>query len=147
VKERVEKALEGIRGEIKVEEVRKIEAGKTERGNMVIAKLGSEDMRRRILMNKWKLKGGEIWVEADLTWEERRIKWNIRRIVKREELRGKRVRVYQRGVWIEGVWWEWDERVNGLRDTKENVWREETRKREAIGAGEGEERVTQNQGK
>jgi len=40
LKERVEKALEGIGGEIKVEEVRKIEAGKTERGNMVIAKLG-----------------------------------------------------------------------------------------------------------
>jgi len=58
LKERVEKALKGIGGEIKVEEIRKIEAGKTERGNMVIVKLGSEDMRRRILMNKWKLKGG-----------------------------------------------------------------------------------------
>jgi len=57
LKERVEKALEG---EIKVEEVRKIEAGKTERGNMVIAKLGSEDMSWRILMIKWKLKGGRF---------------------------------------------------------------------------------------
>jgi len=35
-----------------VEDVRKIEAGKTERGNMVVVKLGSEDMRRKILMNK-----------------------------------------------------------------------------------------------
>jgi len=86
-----------------VEEVRKIEAGKTERGNKVIVKLRSEDMRRRIVMNKWKLKGGEIWVEEDITWEERRIKWNMRRIAKREELRGKRVRVYQRGVWIKEV--------------------------------------------
>jgi len=32
--------------------------GKTERGNLVIVRLGSESMRRRILMTKWKLKGG-----------------------------------------------------------------------------------------
>jgi len=92
------------------------------------------------------LKGREIWIEEDLTWEERRIKWNVRRIAKREEMKGKRARVYQGGVWIEGVWWEWDEKVDGLRDAKGNVWREEIKKREATEAGEEGERVTQNQG-
>jgi len=41
-----------------VEDVRKIEAGK-ERGNLVMVRLGSEGMRK-ILMNKWKLKGGRF---------------------------------------------------------------------------------------
>jgi len=45
--------------------------------------LKSEDMRRRILMNIWKLKGGKlkrgkIGIKEDLTWEERRIRWKIR---------------------------------------------------------------------
>jgi len=93
-------------------------------------------------MKKWKLKGG-IWIEKDLTWEERRIRWNVRPIAKREEMKGKRVRMVQ-GVWIEGVWWEWE--VDGLRDAKGNVRKEEIKKREVIGTGEGEERMIQNQG-
>jgi len=31
------------------------------------------------------LKGSDIWIEKDLTWEERRIKWKIREVAKREE--------------------------------------------------------------
>jgi len=55
-----------------VEEVRNIQAGKTEKGRLVIVRLKSEDMRGRVLSNKRKLKGGEIWIDEDLTWEERR---------------------------------------------------------------------------
>jgi len=83
--------------------VRIIQAGKTERGKLVVVRLQSEDMRRRVLMNKRKLKGGEIWIEEDLTWEERRMRWRIRRIAREEEMKGKRVRVTQEGIWIEGL--------------------------------------------
>jgi len=56
----MEKILEGLGGNIRVEEVRNVEAGKTKRGNLIVVRLNSEDMRRRVLMNKWKLKGREI---------------------------------------------------------------------------------------
>jgi len=116
LKERVEEILERVGGDIKVEEVRSIQAGKTEKGRLVIVRLKSEEMRGRVLSNKRKLKGGEIWIDEDLTWEERRSRWKIRRIVREEEAKGKRVRATQEGVWIEGIWWRWDEEVEGLRD-------------------------------
>jgi len=84
-------------GDIKVEEVRNIEAGKAERGNLVVVRLKSKDMRRRVFMNKLKLKGGEIWMKEDLTWEWRRIRWKMKRIVRKEEVKEKRLRV-QEGV-------------------------------------------------
>lgn len=58
-------SLEGDRV-VKIEEVKKVEPGSGEKGLMVIARLGNEDMRRKILRNKWRLKGKEIWIE-DLT--------------------------------------------------------------------------------
>jgi len=61
---------EGYRGDIKMEEVRNIQAGKTERGKLLVVRLKSEDMKRRVLMSKRKLRGGEIWIEEDLTWEK-----------------------------------------------------------------------------
>jgi len=60
LKERVEEILEGVRGDIKVEEVRNIQAGKTERERLVVVRLKSEDMRGRVLANKRKLKEREI---------------------------------------------------------------------------------------
>jgi len=92
MKERVEKILEELGGgDISVEEVRNIEAGKAERRNLVVVRLKSEDMRR-VFMNKWKLKGEEILVKEDLTWEERRIRWKMRRIARKEKVKGKRLK-------------------------------------------------------
>lgn len=68
LKENVEEVMKRIGVEVKVEEIRKIEAGKRERGNMVMVKVGSEDEKRRIMQSKWKLKGKDIWVEKNLTW-------------------------------------------------------------------------------
>jgi len=58
LKKRVEKILEGVRGDIKVEEVKNIQAGKMEKGKLVVVRLKSEDMRRRVLRNKGK--GGNM---------------------------------------------------------------------------------------
>jgi len=141
LKERVEEILEGVGGDIKVEEVKNIQAGKTEKGRLVVVRLMSEDMRRRVLRNKGKLKGGEIWIEEDLTWEERKKRWKIRRIAREEEVKGKRVRVNQEGVWIEGLWWGWDEEVEGLRDERGRIWgEEEKRKIDSEEEGRGERR-------
>jgi len=114
MKREVEKVIERIGVEIKVKEIRRIEAGRKKRGSRIIIRVENEDEKMRIMQNKWKLKGAEI--EDDLTWEERRIKWKITQIARKEESEGRRVRIGRGKVWIEGEWWIWDEEREGLRD-------------------------------
>lgn len=57
--------------EIKVEEEDK---GKERRGGDMVVRVGTEEKKKMIWRNKWKLKGQRIWIEEDLTWEERRVK-------------------------------------------------------------------------
>ncbi|KAL6265789.1 hypothetical protein P5V15_002602 [Pogonomyrmex californicus] len=70
VREKAEEILEKVGGVVKVEEIRRIEAGRKEKGEMIIIKLKSEETRRRIMGDKWKLKGNEVRIEK-MTWEER----------------------------------------------------------------------------
>lgn len=58
---------------------------------MVIVKLKSEESRRKILENKRKLRGKEIWIEEDQIFKEMEIKANSRR-------RGKKRREGER-IW------------------------------------------------
>jgi len=93
----------------------------------------------------------EIEREGDLggrgpnTWEERRIRWKIRRIARKKEVKGKRVRVVQGRVWIEGMWWKWDEKEDGLRDAKRKVLGEEVKRRESIEEGKRDANARQIQ--
>lgn len=64
--------------EVTIGEVRKLEAGRKEWGSMVLVEVGSKKERRNVLESKSKLKGEEIWIEGDLTWRERRVKWIIK---------------------------------------------------------------------
>ncbi|XP_032689113.1 golgin subfamily A member 6-like protein 22 [Odontomachus brunneus] len=91
MKERVEGILKelGVGVEGKIDEVRKIKAGRKEKGEMVIVRMTSEEVKRRILESKWKLKGKDVWIEEDLTWEERRIRWNARRVALEREWKGR----------------------------------------------------------
>lgn len=41
---------------------------------MVVVRVGTEEKKKMIWRNKWKLKGQKIWIEEDLTWEERRVR-------------------------------------------------------------------------
>jgi len=145
MKKSVEEILARLGEDIIIEEIRMVQAGKMERGKLIVVRLKSEDMRRRVLMNKWKLKGGDIWLEEDLTWEERRIRWRIRRTA-RVEGKGKRVRMAQWVIWLEGVWWGLDEEEDGLRDPKGRRWGEGERRRESGEEKEGDTRVIQCQG-
>jgi len=54
-KEKVEKVIKMLGIEIKIEEIRRIEAGKKEKGSMIV-RVENEETKRSILRNKWKLK-------------------------------------------------------------------------------------------
>lgn len=59
---------------------------------MVTVKLKSEESRRKILENKRKLRGKEIWIEEDQIFKEMEIKANSRR-------RGKKRREGENRIW------------------------------------------------
>lgn len=84
----------------------------------MVVKVGSEEEKSRIMQNKWKLKGSDIWLNDDLSWEERRIRWKIMQVAKNEQEEGRKVRIGQGRLWIDGKWWTWDEEKGDLRDVR-----------------------------
>lgn len=85
---------------------------------MVIVKLKLEESRRKILENKRKLRGKEIWIEKDQIFKEREMKWKLRQIAGEEKRRGKRVRIGYGKLWIGGEAWIRDKKEEELRDER-----------------------------
>lgn len=48
---------------------------------MAVVKVGSEEERREMLRNKWRLRGEIVWIEEDPTWEEKKIRWRLKELV------------------------------------------------------------------
>lgn len=55
----------------------------------------------------------------------------------REKLRGRRVRVEQGDIWIEEMWWRWDEEEEVLREAGGKIWEESERIRKEGERGGG----------
>lgn len=89
--------------DIEIEEIRKIKTRREEKGDMLIVKVRSEENKRKILENKRKLKGGSIWIEEDLSFKERKMRWNLRRVAEEERRRGRTVRMGNGRIWIENA--------------------------------------------
>lgn len=140
IRKGVEEVIKEIGVEVEIKGIRKIEAGRKERGEMVIVETGSEKERWEILMKKSRLRGQKIWIEKDETWKERRARWSLRQIVMREEAKGKRVWIMRGRVQIEGKWWIWDDQMERLKDN-EGRWRKEEegegKRKEEIGNKKG----------
>lgn len=87
----IEKVMKDIGVEVRIEEVRRIKTGKGEWGEMVVVKLGSEEEKKKVMEGKKKLRGEKVWIMEDLTWEERKMRWKMKEIAKREEEKGNKV--------------------------------------------------------
>jgi len=65
--------------------------GCRESRTVLVISFNSEEEKREVMSNKFRLKGGNIFVENDLSWEERSIQVKINKWVKeqkRERFRG-----------------------------------------------------------
>lgn len=62
-------------------------------GTVIIVKLDSEETKREVMRNKNKLKGETIYIENDLTWEERKTQERISRWAKTQKEKGKEVKI------------------------------------------------------
>lgn len=96
-------------------------------GTVIIVKLDREETKREIMRNKNKLKWETIYIENDLTWEERKIQERISRWAKIQK--GKEVKIRMGRVKIDNAWRLW-------ADIEREENREEgNRKEEGIAEG------------
>jgi len=58
-------------------------------GKVISAKLENEEIKREIMTRKSRLKRGKIFIDNDLTWEERKIQEKIYRWAKEYKSRNK----------------------------------------------------------
>lgn len=92
-------------------------------------------------MKKSNLRGRENYgglrerIMEDWTWKERRMRWRLEEIARKEESAGRKVRIGYGRIRIGNTWWRWDEEEEVLRD-------EEGRTREGKkGEGAGTEDI------
>lgn len=112
------KELEGDKkgGEKWIEELIKTKLGvdmKTEgyrvSGTVVVVKLENEDKKKEIMSNKNKLKGERIFIENDLSWEERKIQEKMNRWAREKREKGFQVKIGLGRIRIGGIWRAWSD--------------------------------------
>lgn len=57
----------------------------------MLVKLEKEEQKREIMRRKGNLKGRKEKLYDDWTWEERRIRWKLEEIARKEEKKGNKV--------------------------------------------------------
>jgi len=99
--------------------------GCRESGTVVVIKLEDEETKKTVMRNKSRLKGENIFIENDLSWEERNVQGRINRWVKEQRRKGMEVKIGIGRVRVKGIW-AWGD-----------VEREERRREREAGGGKG----------
>jgi len=100
-------------------------------GPVMVVKIEGEVGKREVMKNKHKLKRGNVYIENDLSYEERKIQEYLNRWAKEKRKEGFTVKVRRGGAKIGGRWASWEEIE---KDEKEKRLR-----REIGGEEEGKE--------
>lgn len=104
---------ENLRTEVTVERAYKIKV--KENKEIVVASLGSWEQKREIMYKKKELSQG-IWIEDDLTKEERGIQIKLRERAREEREKGNKVKVGYMKLFIGDKVFRWNERRKELED-------------------------------
>jgi len=83
--------------------------GCRESGTVLVIKLESEEEKKEVMRNKHRLKGEKIYIENDLSWEERSIQVKINKWAKEQKEKGLEVKIGIGRVRVKGVWRTWAE--------------------------------------
>jgi len=137
VKATILEIIKRVGAEVGVEEVREVRTGREEQGGFAVVRFRTEEEKREVMRKKGGLRGERIWIEEDLTWRERQVRWKIREVARGEEGKGAKVWVGENRAMINGVWWFWDEEEGGLKDRGGRRWGDKEKMRAKSGEGEG----------
>lgn len=86
---------------------------------MILVRVDREEERREILEKKRKLKGRREKMMDDWTWKERRMRWKLEEIARKEEREGRKLKDGKRKGIGRALMARWDEEV--LKDGRGNV--------------------------
>jgi len=123
--EAVEEVIGALGMRVEIESCWKLGRGTVEGQEMILVKLREEKQRKEILEKRKNLRGRREKIVEDWIWEERRIRWKLEEIARKEEEKGRQVWIGYGRIRIGGQWWKWDEVGEVLRDGSERVRREE----------------------
>jgi len=107
-REAVEEVFERIGARVRIEEVKKLGKGEG-LAEIVCVKLESEEQKREVMGRKSKLRGMKERVMEDWTWKERRMRWKLEEIARKEMAKGRKVWLGYGMIKIDESWWRWDE--------------------------------------
>jgi len=80
-----------------------------ENGAVVVVKLETDETKKEVMRNKHKLKGERIFIENDLSWEERKTQGVINRWAKIQREKGIEVKIGIGRVKLKDKWRNWNE--------------------------------------
>jgi len=96
--------------------------GCRESGKVVVVKLEDEEEKKKIMRNKYRLKGSSFFIENDLSWEERNTQGKINKWAKEQRVKGLDIKVGIGRVRVKGIWREWEDiEREGLRGGRERI--------------------------
>lgn len=111
-------------------------------GSVILAKVKNIEEKIEIMKQKNKLKGEVIYIENDLTWEERRTQEKISKWAKEKRSRGIDVKVGFRKIRLNGNWKYWNE----MESIIERDLEEKERKERVEGVNSVEDKREENFG-
>jgi len=78
--------------------------GCRESGTVLVVRLESEEEKREVMRNKFKLKGDTIYIENDLSWKERNTQVKINKWAKEQKGKSLEVKIGVGRVRVKGIW-------------------------------------------
>lgn len=107
-KEEIEKFIED---KFKISNgVKTVEAiGRDQESKVTIVQLVDWETKQKIMTGKSRNRLEEVYIDHDLTGEERDVQRRLREIARTQRAQGKEVRVRYRKIGIEGKWYDWNE--------------------------------------
>lgn len=131
----VEKIMKEIGADVRISEMRKINTGREDKGEMVWVRLEKEEDKRQVWDKKRRLKGRKVWIEEDLSWKEREVRRRLGVIAAGERRKGRNAWVEEDRIKMEGVWWRWEEEKGSLIKIMRREEQGEKEKRTGEGMG------------
>jgi len=102
---------------------------------VVVVKLKNDETKKEVMRNKHKLKGGRIFIENDLSWEERKTQGEINRWAKIQREKGIEVKIGIGRVKLKDKWRNWNE-ILKEKEEREGIGENSEGEREGSGKKE-----------
>lgn len=107
-REAIEGILRVMEAKVDIAGYKRIEGESGKGKEMIWVRLGSEEQRREISTKRGSLRGREEKIVEDWTWKERKMRWKLEEIARKEEREEKRVWIGYGRIKMDDQWWRWD---------------------------------------